>query len=336
MGGMEIANAFSELNDPDVQAERFRGQLAAREAGDDEAHRFDADYVRALEHGMPPAGGEGIGLDRLTMLLTGSPSIRDVILFPSWPEEAVGDEFLVAGSSPPAFRFPRFSPCATSGARGGRVRHLPVGGRDHGDLSRRGGADPVPRRPVGLPARPAHGDPVADARHRGRSTSRNRRRRRRGGRRGGGRRRRGDRRPAGDPRPRLADRGRPGGAGQGGRLRRGVAAVVPESGASGRLHGGRGDERALGLPVAGGELVPRARGPGRHRLAAADADAARAASAGAERPPRRDLRGGQGGRGGAGRPAAARRRREPVRRGPPASCWSTPGEGSMRSPRRRG
>ncbi len=88
MGGMEIANAFSELNDPDVQAERFRAQLAAREAGDDEAHRFDADYVRALEHGMPPAGGEGIGIDRLTMLLTGRESIRDVILFPLLrPEE---------------------------------------------------------------------------------------------------------------------------------------------------------------------------------------------------------------------------------------------------------
>ncbi len=88
LGGMEIANAFSELNDPDVQAERFREQLAARAAGDEEAHRFDADYVRALEHGMPPAGGEGIGIDRLTMLFTGRTSIRDVILFPLLrPEE---------------------------------------------------------------------------------------------------------------------------------------------------------------------------------------------------------------------------------------------------------
>ncbi|HSM14096.1 MAG TPA: lysine--tRNA ligase, partial [Thermoanaerobaculia bacterium] len=68
LGGMEIANAFSELNDPDLQAERFRAQLAARDAGDEEAHRFDHDYVRALEHGMPPAGGEGIGIDRLTMV----------------------------------------------------------------------------------------------------------------------------------------------------------------------------------------------------------------------------------------------------------------------------
>jgi len=88
IGGMEIANAFSELNDPDVQAERFRQQVVARDAGDEEAHLFDADYVRALEHGMPPAGGEGIGVDRLVMLFTGMTSIRDVILFPLLrPEE---------------------------------------------------------------------------------------------------------------------------------------------------------------------------------------------------------------------------------------------------------
>jgi lysyl-tRNA synthetase, class II len=88
IGGMEMANGFSELNDPDVQAERFHQQLAARERGDEEAHLFDHDYVRALEHGMPPAAGIGIGIDRLTMLLTDRASIRDVILFPLLRPEA--------------------------------------------------------------------------------------------------------------------------------------------------------------------------------------------------------------------------------------------------------
>lgn len=88
INGKEIANGFSELNDPEDQAARFKAQAAAKDAGDDEAMHFDADYIRALEVGLPPTGGLGIGIDRLVMLIAGVASIRDVLLFPYMRPEA--------------------------------------------------------------------------------------------------------------------------------------------------------------------------------------------------------------------------------------------------------
>jgi lysyl-tRNA synthetase class 2 len=98
IGGFELGNAFSELNDPEEQFRRFQEQLAQHERGDEEAHQMDVDYVRALAYGLPPTAGEGIGIDRLTMILTGARSIRDVILFPLLRPQAREPE---AGSGKP-------------------------------------------------------------------------------------------------------------------------------------------------------------------------------------------------------------------------------------------